>query len=175
MECREGVSQKAGRPVTVVTDNRSQSLHSTVNGRLSKYGKNIVALAGNQPDILDGMQKQTPIGGTPQGAVISPLSANLYLHPLDKLMKEGGFSMVRYADDFVILSRSKIQAEDALKRVREWVEADGLTLHPDKTHVGNCLITGLGFEFPGYRFEGGNRFVRKKSLKALKDKIRSKT
>ena len=50
MECREGVSQKAGRPVTVVTDNRSQSLHSTVNGRLSKYGKNIVALAGNQPD-----------------------------------------------------------------------------------------------------------------------------
>lgn len=126
-------------------------------------------------DILDGMQKWTPTGGTPQGAVISPLLANLYLHPLDKLMKEGGFSMVRYADDFVILCRSKTQAEDALKRVREWVEANGLTLHPDKTHVGNCLETGQGFEFLGYRFEGGKRFVRKKSLKALKDKIRSKT
>ncbi len=120
-------------------------------------------------DILDGMQKWTPTGGTPQGAVISPLSANLYLHPSDNLMKKGGFSMVRHADDFVILCRSKTQAEDASERVREWVEADGLTLHPDKTHVGNCLETGLGFEFSGCRF------VRWKSLKALKDKIRSKT
>ncbi|MBF0416289.1 MAG: hypothetical protein HQL79_11040 [Magnetococcales bacterium] len=52
---------------------------------------------------------------------------------------------------------------------------NGLTLHPDKTHVGNCLEKGQGFEFLGYRFEGGKRYVRKKSLRALKEKIIRKT
>ena len=55
------------------------------------------------------------------------------------------------------------------------VDDKGLILHPDKTHVGNCLVAGQGFEFLGYRFEAGKRWVRKKSLKALKDKIRNKT
>ena len=56
-----------------------------------------------------------------------------------------------------------------------WVNANGLTLHPDKTHVGNCLLEGQGFEFLGYRFEAGKRRVRKKSLQGFKDKIREKT
>ena len=51
----------------------------------------------------------------------------------------------------------------------------GLALHPDKTHVGNCRIPGQGFEFLGYRFEAGKRFVRKKSLAKLKESIRDKT
>jgi RNA-directed DNA polymerase len=55
-------------------------------------------------------------------------------------------------------------------RLLKWVDDKGLTLHPDKTHVGNCLVVGQGFEFLGYRFEAGKRWVRKKSLKALKDK-----
>jgi len=59
--------------------------------------------------------------------------------------------------------------------IQQWVNDKGLTLHPDKTHVGNCLEEGQGFEFLGYRFEAGKRWVRKKSLQALKDKIRSKT
>ncbi|CAK0777423.1 hypothetical protein CCP3SC15_570015 [Gammaproteobacteria bacterium] len=54
-------------------------------------------------------------------------------------------------------------------------EANGLTLHPEKTHVGDCQQSGQGFEFLGYRFEGGRRWVRKKSRKALRDKIREKT
>jgi len=90
-------------------------------------------------------------------------------------MQDAGLRMVRYADDFVILCHSEVEAQQALSPVREWVTANGLTLHPDKTHVGNCMEIGQGFEFPGYRFEGGKRLVRKKSLKALKDKIRSKT
>ena len=114
--------------------------------------------------------------GTPsQGAVISPLLANLYLHPLDKLMQDTGVEMVRYADDFVILCEEETQAQKVLEQVRTWVKDNGLTLHPDKTHLGNCLEAGQGFEFLGYRFEGGKRFVRKRSLKALKDKIRRKT
>lgn len=113
--------------------------------------------------------------GTPQGGVISPLLANLYLHSLDKLMMQAGYTMVRYADDFVILCPTQKDAENALELARQWVNDKGLTLHPDKTHVGNSTEKGQGFDFLGYRFEAGKRWVRKKSLKALKDKIRSKT
>lgn len=75
----------------------------------------------------------------------------------------------------VILCQSQEQAENALELARQWVNDKGLTLHPDKTHLGNCRVAGQGFEFLGYRFEAGQRRVRKKSLDALKDKIRRKT
>ena len=74
-----------------------------------------------------------------------------------------------------VLCRSREEAEAALARLRTWVAANGLTLHPDKTHVGDCRVEGQGFEFLGYRFEAGQRQVRKKSLTALRDKIRAKT
>jgi RNA-directed DNA polymerase len=54
-----------------------------------------------QQDIMKDMARWRPMAGTPQGAVISPLLANLYLHPLDLLMEESGRRMVRYADDCV--------------------------------------------------------------------------
>jgi RNA-directed DNA polymerase len=126
-------------------------------------------------DIFDGMESWTPTGGTPQGAVISPLLGNLYLHALDVHLEEKGHRLVRYADDFVVLCRSREEAEAALAEVRDWVEANGLTLHPDKTHVGDCRVPGQGFEFLGYRFEAGRRWVRKKSLDRLKDKVRDNT
>ncbi len=126
-------------------------------------------------DILRGLERWTPTGGTPQGAVLSPLLANIYLHPLDAAMAERGFRMVRYGDDFVILTRTRAEADEALALVQTWVTVNGLTLHPTKTHVGDCGQPGQGFEFLGYRFEAGRRFVRKKSLTKLKDKIRDKT
>jgi RNA-directed DNA polymerase len=126
-------------------------------------------------DIMHDMARWQPTAGTPQGAVISPLLANLYLHPLDLLMEQSGWRMVRYADDFVILCRSAAEAQDALRQVEAWVTANSLALHPDKTRVGDCRQPGQGFEFLGYRFEAGRRLVRKKSLKALKDKVRAKT
>ena len=126
-------------------------------------------------DILDEVKRWTPTRGTPQGAVLSPLLANLYLHPLDADLTGAGYRIVRYADDFVILCRTQEEAKNALSRVRAWVEANGLTLHPDKTHLGNCMEQGQGFEFLGYRFECGNRWVRKKSLTSLKDRIRKRT
>ena len=87
-------------------------------------------------DILKGLERWTPTGGTPQGSVISPLLANIYLDPLDKLLADRGYRMVRYADDFVILCRSRGEADAALEEVRAWVSEAGLTLHPTKTHVG---------------------------------------
>jgi RNA-directed DNA polymerase len=126
-------------------------------------------------DILQGLNRWTPVEGTPQGAVISPLLANIYLDPLDRLMAEHGYPMVRYADDFVILTRNHVEAEAALALVRAWVTSNGLTLHPEKTRVANCRKKGNGFEFLGYRFERGRRHVRKKSLDKLKETIREKT
>ena len=126
-------------------------------------------------DIMEDMTRWTPTSGSPQGAVISPLIANIYLHELDVEMREVGLVMVRYADDAVVLCRSREEAESALARMRAWVNANGLMLHPDKTHVGDCRMEGQGFEFLGYRFEAGRRCVRKKSLKSVRDKIRAKT
>jgi RNA-directed DNA polymerase len=126
-------------------------------------------------DIMEDMKRWTPTAGSPQGAVISPLLANVYLHDFDVEMREAGLVMVRYADDAVVLCRSQEEAESALARMRAWVDANGLSLHPDKTHVGDCRVQGHGFEFLGYRFEAGRRVVRKKSLKAVRDKIRAKT
>ena len=126
-------------------------------------------------DILRGMERWTPTQGTPQGAVISPLLANIYLHPLDELMAARGYRMVRYADDFVVLCKSREEADAALATIQAWVAENGLRLHPNKTHVGDCLVKGQGFEFLGYRFEAGQRFVRKKSLDRFKDTIRAKT
>ncbi len=128
-----------------------------------------------EQDIVKGLERWSPTSGTPQGAIISPLLANLYLHPLDERMQEKGYRMVRYADDSVILCRSEDEAQAALAEMQRWVEENGLRLHPDKTHVGDCTEEGQGFEFLGYRFEAGRRWVRKKSMKALKEKIRAKT
>ena len=125
-------------------------------------------------DIVKGMQRWTPTGGTPQGAVISPLLANIYLHPLDCRIKQKGYRMVRYADDFVVLCQTAEQAQAALQEVRSWIEQKGLSLNADKTHVGDCRQQGQGFEFLGYRFEAGRRWVRHKSLKALRERIRIK-
>ncbi len=126
-------------------------------------------------DIIKDMEKWTPTGGTPQGAVISPLLANVYLHGLDCQMVQKGYRMVRYADDFVVLCRSAEQAQAALAEVKAWVEDNGLSLNAEKTHVGDCRQWGQGFDFLGYHFEVGRRWVRRKSLKAVHDRIRMRT
>src|SRR5438445_12268116 len=81
-------------------------------------------------DIVKDMEKWRPSGGTPQGAVISPLLANIYLHGLDGQMVQKGYRMVRYADDFVVLCRSAEEAQAALAEVKAWVEVNGLSLTP---------------------------------------------
>lgn len=153
--------------------------HDLLKARVEEHisdGRLLDLLAGwLRQDIVKGLERWTPTGGTPQGAVISPLLANIYLHPLDQRMLKLGYKMVRYADDFVILCPSAQRAHAALEEVKAWVAENSLTLHPDKTHIGDCQIAGQGFEFLGYRFEAGKRWVRKKSLQGFKDKVREKT
>ena len=112
--------------------------------------------------------------GTPQGAVISPLLANLYLDPLDHLLADSGLQMVRYADDFVILCRSEDEAKSALARVETWVGGNGLTLHPEKTRIVDATQPG-GFDFLGYHFERGYRWPRRMALVRLRHKVRQMT
>jgi len=76
---------------------------------------------------------------------------------------------------WVVLCRNKDEAKTALSLIESWVFENGLELSPEKTHIGSSLQPGHGFEFLGYRFENGCRYVRSKSLKKFKDKIRLKT
>ena len=124
-------------------------------------------------NILDGMASWTPEAGAPQGAVLSPLLSNVYLNPLDHVMSEAGFEMVRYADDFVILCRSTEEASHALAKVQTWVAENGLLLHPTKTKIVD--VRTEGFDFLGYHFRDQRYWPRKKSLDKLKDTLRAKT
>ncbi len=123
--------------------------------------------------VLDGLQEWTPEEGSPQGGCISPLLSNIYLNPLDHLMAQRGFQMVRYADDFVIMCRSPEEAARALALVQEWTVEAGLKLHPEKTKIVDAKEDA--FDFLGYRFQRGRRYIRPKSLQKLKDAIRAKT
>jgi len=123
---------------------------------------------------------EEPSEGTPQGGVISPLLANIYLDPLDWLMGGLGFEMVRYADDMVVLCRSEEEAVAALEKLREWMDGAGLTLHPDKTRTVDMGLANSHFDFLGYRFKRNRRgrlmrLVRPKSLRKLRESIKPRT
>jgi RNA-directed DNA polymerase len=137
----------------------------------------ILALLGlflKQGVMESGKDWQPTPQGTPQGAVVSPLLANLYLNPLDHLMARRGWEMVRYADDFVILCASQEAAQEVLDTLKEWVAAAGLVLHPVKTRIVDARAKG-GFEFLGYHFERGHRWPREKSRMKFRETIRAKT
>jgi len=120
--------------------------------------------------IMDGLKEWMPDAGAPQGAVLSPLLSNIYLDPLDQMMAHRGIEMVRYADDFVILCRTREDAEVALELVRSWVAEAGLTLHPTKTRIVDSRAET--FTFLGYDFRGTKHWPRRKSIQKLKDNLR---
>ena len=99
--------------------------------------------------------------------------SNAYLDPQAHLMSGQAVEMLRYADDFVILCRSPDDARAALERVQLWTASADLTLHPDKTRIVDA--NREGFDFLGYHFERGKRWPRDKSIKKLRDALRSKT
>lgn len=125
--------------------------------------------------VMDGLKGWEPTEqGTPQGAVISPMLANLYLNPLDHQMAAAGYDMTRYADDFVVQCRSEAEANAALEQIRQWAQENGLTVHPTKTRIVNATQRG-GFDFLGYHFERGMKWPRQKSLDKFKEAVRQKT
>lgn len=111
--------------------------------------------------------------GSPQGAVISPLLANVYLTPLDHDVARRGWEMVRYADDFVVLCRNRQEAQGVMAQLEAWTTEAGLTLHPTKTRIVHAITEG--FDFLGWTFKAGKKWPRKKSLHKLQDKLRPLT
>ena len=125
--------------------------------------------------IMDG-EREEPAHerGTPQGAVLSPLLANIYLDPFDHHMEKLGARLVRYADDFVVMCETEAEARAMLEAIRAWMSENGLTLHPTKTRIVDASQPG-GFDFLGYHFEQGRKWPSKKSRDKFKDKIRALT
>jgi RNA-directed DNA polymerase len=101
------------------------------------------------------------------------LLSNIYLDPLDHQMAAGGFEMIRYADDFVVLCRDEAEAQAALAVVQAWTVGAGLRLHPTKTRIVSAQTEG--FDFLGYHFAEGTRWPRAKSLRKFRDTTRDKT
>lgn len=121
--------------------------------------------------VMEGTAYWEPETGTPQGAVISPLLANVFLTPFDWHMHAHGVRIVRYADDFVLLCRSMAEAERALELAAEWMAENGLELHPVKTRLVDMAAEGAHFTFLGYRFKRHtNRKGRNRILKLVSDK-----
>jgi group II intron reverse transcriptase/maturase len=120
----------------------------------------------------DGVLKKTTLG-TPQGGVISPLLANIVLDVLDKELANAGFTFVRYADDFLVLTKTKPEIEKALALVQDVIEGQlGLKLSPEKTKIVTFVD---GFDFLGFHFTRIHISMREKAVEKLRDKIRNKT
>ena len=126
--------------------------------------------------------------GTPQGGVISPLLANIYLHELDREWQRDCQHLgvlVRYADDFVVLCRTEAQATEAMLRLRAIFARLKLTLHPEKTKLVQIGLGKDGFDFLGChlrivksRFKGRTylfRWPSAKSMKKVRGRIRELT
>jgi len=120
----------------------------------------------------DGTLKPTTLG-TPQGGVISPLLANIVLDVLDQELTKHGYVFVRYADDFLVLTRSNPDMEKAQAIVQNVIEKElKLTLEPDKTKITSFRE---GFDFLGFSFSLNSVTMRAKSVEKLKDNIRGLT
>jgi RNA-directed DNA polymerase len=144
-----------------------------------------------QAGIMEEGNVKNPITGTPQGGVISPLLANIYLNTMDMLW-EKKFShlgeLVRYADDFVVMSKTKQQALKSTQVIQSIMGKLDLTLNKEKSRLANIWDDTGGFDFLGFhhrkfpiRRKGGNTlFVMshipsKKAMKKMRTKIKEYT
>ena len=119
----------------------------------------------------DGVFKPTTVG-TPQGGVISPLLANIVLNHLDWQLHARGCRFVRYADDFVVLCKSRTQAEEALTLASHVLNLLGLALSAEKTSI---TTFGKGYSFLGFVLSSRFRVMRPKSVRKFQDKVRNIT
>jgi len=145
-----------------------------------------------QAGVMEDGGVTRTVAGTPQGGVISPLLANIYLHVLDtELARRRLGELVRYADDGVVLCRSQAQAGAALEAVRDILASLGLQLHPDKTKVVDLRQGREGLDFLGCHFHARmsgklweqqriiryylHRWPSQRAMNRLRDKIRDRT
>jgi len=145
-----------------------------------------------QAGVMVEGEFQRTVAGTPQGGVISPLLANIYLHVLDtEFTRRGLGELVRYADDGVVLCRGAAQARAALGAIGEILASLGLELHPDKTKVVDLRQGREGLDFLGCHFHARmpgrlweqrrivryylHRWPSQLAMKRLREKIRART
>jgi RNA-directed DNA polymerase len=145
-----------------------------------------------QAGVMVEGEFQRTVAGTPQGGVISPLLANIYLHVLDTEFTGRGLGeLVRYADDGVALCRSAAQAQAALDAIREILASLGLELHPEKTKVVDLSQGREGLDFLGCHFHARmsgrlweqkrvvryylHRWPSQQAMKRLREKVRYRT
>lgn len=119
----------------------------------------------------DGVFKPTTIG-SPQGGVISPLLANIVLNQMDWELAKAGYRHVRYADDFVVLGKTKAETQEALDSVKQSLAGLELELSEEKTRL---TTYGKGYEFLGFRLSKRSRTMREKSRKNFQNKVREIT
>jgi len=135
----------------------------------------------------DGKYMESELG-SPQGGVISPLLANIYLHYLDlkwELHYKHLGKLIRYCDDFVIICRTKKEAEHALKVVKSIMQRLELELHPDKTRLVSMWNGNEGFDFLGFhhrrkvsetskgqKFNETHQFQSRKAMQKMRDNIK---
>ena len=157
------------------------------DGRILRLVRTILA-AG----VVEGGCWEPSLTGVPQGAVASPIWSNIYLTPFDRVMEERGYRLTRWADDFVVVCRTRKEAEAALAFAQTFLkEKLGVDLHPGKTRI---VPVRQGFEFLGYKVKRGKGFrfsatkrtaptnrqdlyavPRTKSVQRFRDQIRNLT
>ena len=145
-----------------------------------------------QAGVMEDGELRASVAGTPQGGVASPLLANIYLHAFDRAVVAAGVGeLVRYADDGVLLCRSREQAEAALAVVEEILGGLGLRLHPGKTRIVDLDEGREGFDFLGWHFRARmsgrlweqkrivryylHRWPSQRAMKAIRVKIKDRT
>jgi len=137
--------------------------------------------------VLEGGEIRETLVGSPQGGVISPLLANIYLHELDRIWEvkcgEVGI-LVRYADDLVVACWDEARAQEALRRVRKVMDWLGLKLHPEKTRIVHLRRKGIDFlgchvRMGASRRHKGRWFLYRwpsqKAMKKVRERIRDIT
>jgi group II intron reverse transcriptase/maturase len=117
--------------------------------------------------MVDGSVRRS-VTGTPQGGVISPLMCNVYLHQVDVAWDAREYGvLVRYADDLLVMCKSRQQAEDALARLRVLLAELGLAPKEAKTRIVELTVGGAGFDFLGFH----HRLVRSKGLRGRRGTV----
>jgi group II intron reverse transcriptase/maturase len=144
--------------------------------------------------VMDDGELRSTVTGVPQGGVISPLLSNIYLHVLDLLWARHSAplgTLVRYADDLVVVCKTKQQCENAERDVRKYLARLGLELHPDKTRRVELYDGKQGFDFLGCHFrkrvsgailerEGKRKYFlhrqpSQRAMQRIRQKVRDKT
>jgi hypothetical protein len=132
-------------------------LSRAITTKLLGLGGTAVALAAVVPSVVRALRERgVHKVGTLQGAPISPLLSNIYLHPFDVAMTQRGLRLVRYCDDFVILCQTESEARQALQAAEAALTERRLRLHPEKTRLASPAEP---FDFLGYHFTADGRVV----------------